>query len=86
MLPAMDVPALLTLHADTAVAAHDRAALERLIRYGASPPFAHRRLRRTATGKVAYRLRRPWSSYRQVQLTPAPATQASSRSAVMVAP
>ena len=27
---------------------------------GARPPFAHRRLRRTATGKVAYRLRRPW--------------------------
>lgn len=49
-----------TLHADTAVPAHDRAALERLLRYGVRPPFAHRRLRRTATGKVAYRLRRPW--------------------------
>jgi hypothetical protein len=49
-----------SLHADTAVPAHDRAALERLLRYGARPPFAHQRLRRTAAGKVAYRLRRPW--------------------------
>lgn len=48
------------MHADTAVPAHDRRALERLLRYGARPPFAHRRLRRTPTGKVAYRLRRPW--------------------------
>ena len=49
-----------TLHADTAVAAHDRDGLERLARYGARPPFAHRRLRLTASGQVAYRLRRPW--------------------------
>lgn len=49
-----------TLHADTAVAAHDREGLERLARYGARPPFAHRRLRLTASGKVVYRLRRPW--------------------------
>src|SRR5262249_37892356 len=28
-----------TLHADTAVAAHDREGLERLARYGARPPF-----------------------------------------------
>jgi hypothetical protein len=43
-----------TLHADTAVAAHDRAGLERLCRYGARPPFAHQRLRSTASGQVAY--------------------------------
>ncbi len=49
-----------TLHADTAVAAHDRDGLERLCRYGARPPFAHRRLRLTPSGQVAYRLRRPW--------------------------
>lgn len=49
-----------TLHADTAVAAQDRDGLERLARYGARPPFAHRRLRLTASGQVAYRLRRPW--------------------------
>jgi len=49
-----------TLHADTAVAAHDRDGLERLARYGARPPFAHRRLRLTGSGQVAYRLRRPW--------------------------
>lgn len=49
-----------TLHAGTTVAAHDRAALERLCRYGARPPFAHQRLRLTPSGKVAYRLRRPW--------------------------
>jgi hypothetical protein len=49
-----------TLHADTAVAAHDRDGLERLARYGARPPFAHRRLHLTPSGQVAYRLRRPW--------------------------
>jgi hypothetical protein len=42
------------------VASHDRDGLERLCRYGARPPFAHRRLRLTASGQVAYRLRRPW--------------------------
>ena len=49
-----------TLHAATTVAAHDRAGLERLCRYGARPPFAHQRLRLTPAGRVAYRLRRPW--------------------------
>ncbi len=49
-----------TLHADTAVAAHDRDGLERLGRYGARPPFAHRRLHLTPSGQVEYRLRHPW--------------------------
>jgi len=49
------------VHADTDVGAADRAALERLVRDGARPPFAHQRLARTRAGKIAYRLRRPWS-------------------------
>jgi hypothetical protein len=49
-----------SLHADTAVAAHDRAGLERLLRYGLRPAFAHSRLAVTAAGNVSYRLRRPW--------------------------
>ena len=51
-----------SLHADCEVDADDRAALERLVRYGARPPFAHRRLRLTSAGNVAYRLPRPWPS------------------------
>ena len=49
-----------SLHADAEVRADDRAALERLLRYGARPPFSHRRLTWTPSGKVAYQLRRPW--------------------------
>jgi hypothetical protein len=49
-----------SLHADVEVAADDRAALERLLRYGARPPFSHRRFAWTPSGKVSYRLRRPW--------------------------
>ena len=60
-----------TLHADTAVAASDRDGLERLARYGARPPFAHQRLRLTASGQVAYRLRRPWfTGQTELVLTP----------------
>lgn len=60
-----------TLHADTAVAAHDRDGLERLCRYGARPPFAHRRLRLTPSGQVAYRLRYPWfTGQTELVLTP----------------
>jgi hypothetical protein len=51
---------VLSLHAQTSVAAHDRAALERLLRYCARPAFAHKRLSRTASGKVCYRLRKPY--------------------------
>ena len=40
-------------------------------RSGRAWPFAHRRLRRTATGKVAYRLRRPWfTGQTQIVLEP----------------
>lgn len=42
------------------IAEHDRAALERLCRYGARPAFAHERLAWTAEGQIAYRLKRPW--------------------------
>lgn len=49
-----------SLDADTSCAAHDRAALERLLRYGLRPPFAQSRLSVTPSGKVAYKLQRPW--------------------------
>ena len=39
---------------------HDRAALERLCRYGARPAFAASRLEWTAEGKISYKLKRPW--------------------------
>ena len=39
---------------------HDRAGLERLIRYGTRPAFAQGRLSLTASGKVSYKLKRPW--------------------------
>jgi hypothetical protein len=48
------------LHAAVVVAVHDRAALERLCRYGARPAFAHERLAWTADGRIAYKLKRPW--------------------------
>lgn len=44
----------------TGPAAHDRAALERLCRYGARPAFAQERLAWTADGRIAYKLKRPW--------------------------
>jgi hypothetical protein len=49
-----------SLHAAQSVGPQDREALERLLRYGLRPPFAHERLSRRADGKVVYRLRRPW--------------------------
>jgi len=51
---------LFSVHADTAVAAGDRAGRERLLRYGGRPPLAHERLSITTTGKVCYRLRKPY--------------------------
>ena len=42
-----------------------------MARDGARPPFAHRRLRLTASGQVAYRLRRPWVTA-QTELVLAP--------------
>lgn len=49
-----------SLHAGVVVAAYDRAALERLCRYGARPAFAQERLAWTADGRIAYKLKRPW--------------------------
>jgi hypothetical protein len=49
-----------TLHAAQAVEAHDRAALERLCRYGLRAPFSQERLTFRADGRVVYHLRRPW--------------------------
>jgi hypothetical protein len=49
-----------SLHAAQAVAAHDRAGLERLCRYGLRPPFAQERLTLREDGRVLYHLGRPW--------------------------
>jgi hypothetical protein len=49
-----------SLDANVEVEAHDRAALERLLRYGLRPAFAEKRLSRLPSGKVAYRLKRPF--------------------------
>ena len=49
-----------SLHAAQAVAAEDREALERLLRYGLRAPFAQERLSLREDGKIVYRLRRPW--------------------------
>ena len=49
-----------SLHAGVVIAEHDRAALERLCRYGARPAFAHKRLAWTAEGRISYQLKRPW--------------------------
>jgi len=49
-----------SLHAGVVIDSHDRAALERLCRYGARPAFAADRLAWTAEGKISYKLKRPW--------------------------
>jgi Putative transposase len=49
-----------SLHAGVVIAATDRAALERLCRYGARPAFAQDRLSWTDDGRISYRLKRPW--------------------------
>ena len=49
-----------SLHAQVKIAGTDRAALERLCRYGARPAFAQARLSWTDDGRVSYRLKRPW--------------------------
>jgi hypothetical protein len=51
---------VLSLHAETEVAACDRQGLERLLRYGARSAFAHKRLSWTDSGKISYRLRKPY--------------------------
>ena len=49
-----------SLHANVAVAAHDRMGLERLARYAGSPPLATERLSRLPNGRLLYRLKRRW--------------------------
>jgi len=52
--------AQMSLHADVAVRADDRAGLERLARYVARPSLATERLRRLDDGRICYRLRHRW--------------------------
>jgi hypothetical protein len=49
------------LHANVAVAADHRAALERLCRYILRPPLAQERLQRTPDGRVMVGLKTPWA-------------------------
>ncbi|MBK8481828.1 MAG: transposase [Proteobacteria bacterium] len=59
-----------SLHADVAVAAEDRRGLRRLLRYGARPALAARRVS-LLEGMVVYRLRKPTATGRtQLQMTP----------------
>lgn len=51
-----------SLHANVAVAASDRRGLERLCRYTGRGPLATERLSRRSDGRLAYRLKRPWSN------------------------
>jgi hypothetical protein len=46
------------LHAGVAVAGDDDLGRERLMRYGARPPFALDRLRRLPDGRIAYRIKK----------------------------
>jgi hypothetical protein len=49
-----------TLHAGRWVEAHDRAGLERLLRYALRPPFSAERFSLDDDGLVHYQLRKPW--------------------------
>ena len=51
-----------SLHANVAIAASARPGLERLCRYTARPPLATERLSSGSDGRIAYRLKRPWSN------------------------
>jgi len=51
-----------SLHANVAVGGADRAGLERLCRYAGRGPLASERLTRRPDGRLAYRLKRPWSN------------------------
>lgn len=48
-----------SLHANLRIHANDRLGLERLLRYGARPAIAHKRLSLTDDGRVQYQFRRP---------------------------
>jgi hypothetical protein len=50
-----------SLHAATAVAAGDRAALERLCKYVARPPLAVGRLTQVSDDLLSFQLKTPWS-------------------------
>ena len=50
----------LSLHANVAIPAGDRARIERLCRYAARPPLATERLERLDDGRLIYRLRHRW--------------------------
>jgi len=60
-----------SLHVGRAIKPDDRHALERMLRYGSRPAFAQSRLSLTASGKVCYRLKRPWHTG-QTHITLAP--------------
>ncbi len=49
------------LHANVRIAANDRAGLETLCRYMGRPPLSADRLTEIGDGKLALRLKRPWS-------------------------
>ena len=49
-----------SVHAGTTVTADDRPALLRLLRYAARPPLSRDHLSITASGKVCYKLKKPY--------------------------
>ena len=57
-----------SLHADVSAQADQRDLLERLLRYGARPPFAQSRLSLTRDGQVKYRLRKQYHDGRKALL------------------
>jgi hypothetical protein len=60
-----------SLHADVAVADDDRRGLQRLLRYGARPALAARRVSLSSDGMVVYTLRKPTATGRtQLVMTP----------------
>ncbi len=48
------------VHADVAAGPERRDVLERLIRYALRPPLAQSRLTRLPSGRIRYKLRKPW--------------------------
>ena len=49
-----------SLHAGVRIAAHDRIALERLVRYVLRPPLSHTRLAEREDGMLVLRFKTPW--------------------------
>ena len=50
-----------SLHTNTAIPAHRRDQLERLMRYTARGALSLERLEKDANGELMYRFNRPWS-------------------------